>query len=121
MLNPDPVDPSAAGTPGISKGTQDAINSVEKFVLRLYIAGQTPRSITALENLRKLCEDHLSGRYELEVIDLLLQPKRARTDQILAIPTLVRSLPTPMARIIGDLSDTDQVLLGLNIQHKAAA
>jgi circadian clock protein KaiB len=92
----------------------------DRFVLRLYIAGQTPRSLTALANLRKLCDDHLSGRFELEVIDLLLQPQRARTDQILAIPTLVRSLPTPIARIIGDLSDTDQVLLGLNIQTKSA-
>lgn len=118
MLNSDPVEPSATGTTGISKGIPDPIEPLERFMLRLYIAGQTPRSLTALANLRKLCEDHLSGRYELEVIDLLLQPKRARTDQILAIPTLVRSLPTPMARIIGDLSDTDQVLLGLNIQPK---
>ena len=93
----------------------------ERFVLKLYIAGQTPRSLTALANLRKLCDDHLSGRFELEIIDLLLQPKRARTDQILAIPTLVRSLPMSMASIIGDLSDTDQVLLGLNLQTKSAA
>ncbi len=91
----------------------------EKFILRLYIAGQTPRSLTALANLRKICEEHLPGRYELEVVDLIMHPKRARTDQIMAIPTLVRSLPTPIARIIGDLSDSEQVLLGLNIQRKA--
>ena len=91
----------------------------EKFTLKLYIAGQTPRSLSALANLRKLCEEYLPGRYELEVVDLILQPKKARTDQILAIPTLVRSLPTPIARIIGDLSDTEQVLLGLNIQRNA--
>lgn len=91
---------------------------VERFTLKLYVAGQTPRSQAALANLRRLCEEHLPGRYELEVVDLILQPKRARTDQILAIPTLVRSLPTPIARIIGDLSDTEQVLMGLNIQRK---
>jgi circadian clock protein KaiB len=112
MFNPDRSDPTAAGPPS---------DSEERLLLKLYIAGQTPRSQAALENLRTLCDDHLPGRFELEVIDLLLQPKRARTDQILAIPTLVRSLPTPIARIIGDLSDTDQVLLGLNIQAKAEA
>lgn len=92
-------------------------NQEERFLLKLYIAGQTPRSQAALNNLRKLCEEYLPGRYDLEVIDLILHPKKARTDQILAIPTLVRSLPTPIARIIGDLSDTEQVLLGLNIQR----
>jgi circadian clock protein KaiB len=86
------------------------------FELRLYVAGQTPRSKTALENLRKICEEHLRGRYRLEVLDLALNPALARTDKILAIPTLVRSLPTPISRIIGDLSDEDQVLLGLNIR-----
>ena len=97
----------------------DVSLSEERFTLRLYIAGQTPRSLLALANLRKLCEEYLPGRYDLEVVDLILHPKRARTDQILAIPTLVRSLPTPIARIIGDLSDSEQVLLGLNIQRKA--
>lgn len=90
----------------------------ERFTLKLYVAGQTPRSLAALENLRKLCEEYIPGRYDLEVVDLIQHPKLARTDQILAIPTLVRSLPTPIARIIGDLSDTDQVLLGLNLQRK---
>lgn len=91
------------------------------FTLKLYIAGQTPRSRAAIDNLRKLCEEYLPGRYELEVVDLVQNPKLARTDQILAIPTLVRSLPTPIARIIGDLSDTEQVLMGLNIRRKPAA
>jgi circadian clock protein KaiB len=93
----------------------------ERFTLTLYIAGQTPKSLKALANLRRLCDEFLPGRYDLEIIDLLLHPKRARTDQILAVPTLVRSLPTSIARIIGDLSDTEQVLLGLNIQRKPIA
>lgn len=88
-----------------------------RFLLKLYVAGETPRSKAALANLKRLCDEHLPGQYELEVIDLILHPKLARTDQILAIPTLVRSLPTPIARIIGDLSDTEQVLMGLNIQR----
>jgi circadian clock protein KaiB len=93
----------------------------DRYLLKLYVAGETPRSKSALANLQRLCEEHLPGQYELEVIDLIQQPKLARTDQILAIPTLVRSLPTPIARIIGDLSDTEQVLMGLNIQRKPAA
>lgn len=93
----------------------------EKFILKLYVAGQTPRSQAAMGNLRRLCEEYLPGRYELQVVDLVQNPKLARTDQILAIPTLVRSLPTPIARIIGDLSDTEQVLMGLNLQRKPAA
>jgi circadian clock protein KaiB len=93
-------------------------DSGERIVLKLYIAGHTPKSIAAVENLRKLCEQYLAGRYEIEVVDLLLQPKLARTDQILAIPTLIRNLPTPIARIIGDLSDTEEVLVGLNVRKK---
>lgn len=88
----------------------------EVFQLKLYVAGQTPKSRAALENLRKICEGHLRGRYRLEVVDLAANPSLARTDRILAIPTLVRSLPTPISRIIGDLSDEQQVLLGLNVR-----
>jgi circadian clock protein KaiB len=84
--------------------------------LRLYVAGQTPKSVTALQNLNRLCEDHLAGRYRIEVIDLLKNPQLARGDQILAIPTLVRKLPEPMRKIIGDLSQTERVLVGLNIR-----
>jgi circadian clock protein KaiB len=86
------------------------------FELRLYVAGQTPKSKAALENLKKICEEHLRGRYRLEVVDLARNPALARTDKILAIPTLVRSLPAPISRIIGDLSDEEQVLMGLNVR-----
>jgi circadian clock protein KaiB len=88
----------------------------DTFELKLYVAGQTPKSKAALENLKKICEEHLHGRYRLEVVDLARNPALARTDKILAIPTLVRSLPTPIRRIIGDLSDVEQVLLGLNVR-----
>lgn len=84
--------------------------------LRLYVAGQTPKSIAALSNVRRLCEEHLEGRYNLEIIDLLVQPERATSDRILAIPTLVRKLPEPVRKIIGDLSNKDRVLIGLDIR-----
>jgi circadian clock protein KaiB len=83
--------------------------------LRLYVAGQTPKSIAAFANLKRLCETHLAGRYKIEVIDLLENPQLARGDQIVAIPTLVRKLPEPMRKIIGDLSDTARVLVGLQL------
>lgn len=86
--------------------------------LRLYVAGQTPRSVTAMANLKKLCEEHLAGRYRIEVIDLMENPQLARSDQILAIPTLVRRLPEPIRKIIGDLSNQERVLVGLNIQSQ---
>jgi len=85
--------------------------------LRLYVAGQTPKSIVALANLKKICKEHLKDEYNIEVIDLVRNPKLARQHQILAIPTLVRSLPTPIKKIIGDLSNTEKVLLGLDIQQ----
>jgi circadian clock protein KaiB len=88
--------------------------------LRLYIAGQTPKSITALANLNRLCEEHLAGRYTIEVIDLLREPHRARTDQIVAIPTLVRALPEPVRKLIGTLADTERVLVGLQINPPMA-
>ena len=84
--------------------------------LRLYVAGQTPNSLTAFSNLKKICEDHLKNRYHIEVIDLLEQPKLSKGDQILAIPTLVRKLPPPVRKIIGDLSDTERVLVGLDLR-----
>ena len=86
--------------------------------LRLYVAGQTPKSIAAFSNLKRLCEEHLAGRYRIEVIDLLVNPKLARDDQILAIPTLVRKLPDPIRRIIGDLSDTERTLIGLQLRPR---
>ena len=84
--------------------------------LRLYVAGQTPKSLAALANLRKICDEHLAGRYTLEVIDLVKHPQLAQGDQILAIPTLVRNLPPPIRKIIGDLSTVDRVLVGLNLR-----
>lgn len=84
--------------------------------LRLYVAGQTPKSLTALANLKRICHEHLDGKYELEVIDLVKNPQLAQGDQILAIPTLVRNLPVPMRKIIGDLSNVDRVLVGLDVQ-----
>ena len=84
--------------------------------LRLYVAGQTPKSVTALTNLKKYCETHLKGQYRIEVIDLLLQPQLAEGDQILAIPTLVRKVPEPIRKIIGDLSNEEKVLVGLDIR-----
>ena len=84
--------------------------------LRLYVAGQTPKSLTAFSNLKKICENHLKGRYRIEVIDLLEQPHLSKGDQILAIPTLVRKLPQPMRKIIGDLSDPERVLVGLDLR-----
>lgn len=87
----------------------------DTFVLRLYVAGQTPNSMAAFANLKKICEEHLAGRYEIEVIDLLENPHLARGDQILAIPTLVRKLPVPVRKIIGDLSNTERVLIGLDL------
>lgn len=90
----------------------------KEWNLRLYVAGATPRAVTAFENLKKICEEHLAGRYHIEVIDLLKDPKLARGHQILAVPTLVRELPEPVRKIIGDLSDTEQVLVGLDLQPR---
>ena len=87
----------------------------DPFLLRLYVAGQTPKSMTAFANLKNICEEHLAGRYQIEVVDLLKNPKLARGDQILAIPTLVRKLPEPVRKIIGDLSNTERVLIGLDL------
>src|ERR1700761_9365125 len=89
------------------------------YNLRLYVAGQTPKSLTALANLKEICEQHLAGRYRIEVIDLLEQPQLAAGDQILAVPTLVRRLPEPLKRIIGNLSDRERVLVGLDLRSEA--
>jgi circadian clock protein KaiB len=87
--------------------------------LRLYVAGQTPKSLTAFGNLKRICESHLKGRYRIEVIDLSERPQLSKGDQILAIPTLVRKLPQPVRKIIGDLSDTERVLVGLDLRVTA--
>ncbi len=91
-------------------------NETTGWQLKLYVAGKTPRSITAFDNLKIICEEHLEGKYHIEVIDLLEKPQLAKGDQILALPTLVRRLPEPMIKIIGDLSNTERVLVGLDIK-----
>src|SRR5687768_9013114 len=88
----------------------------ERWELRLYVAGQTPKSVLALQNITKYCKEHLDGQYGIEVIDLLISPQLAEGDQIFAIPTLVRKVPEPIRRIIGDLSNEERVLVGLNIR-----
>jgi len=88
----------------------------DKWVLRLYVAGQSPKALTALANLKKICEEQLDGKYGIEVIDLLKNPQLGKEDQILALPTLVRKLPVPVRKIIGDLSDTERVLVGLDLK-----
>lgn len=95
-----------------------AVNPVpEQWRLRLYVAGQTPKCLAAFANLRKICEEHLKGQYDIEVVDLLESPALAKGDQILAVPTLVRKLPEPVRKIIGDLSNTERVLVGLDIKR----
>lgn len=93
-----------------------ARSSADFYELRLYIAGQTSRSLAALANLKRICEEHLEGRYRIQVVDLLKHPQLARGDQILALPTLVRKLPKPIRKLVGDLSDTDRALVGLDLR-----
>jgi circadian clock protein KaiB len=96
--------------------TLDPEQDEEYFILKLYVAGQTPKSLTAFANLKKICEEHMKSRYSIEVVDLLKNPQLAKGDQILAIPTLVRKLPEPVRKIIGDLSNTERVLVGLDLK-----
>ena len=98
------------------KASKTTEKKAVKYELRLYVAGNTPKSVAALSNLEKYCEEHLKGQYKIEVIDLLVQPQLAEGDQILAIPTLVRKVPVPIRKIIGDLSNEEKVLVGLNIR-----
>ncbi len=91
----------------------------KKWELRLYVAGQTAKSLTAFQNLKKICEEHLAGEYHIEVVDLLEDPQLAKGDQIIALPTLVRQLPPPIRKIIGDLSNTERVLVGLDLRPRA--
>ena len=99
-------------------GRVDTGPDSERWELRLYTAGQTPKSLAAFSNLKRICEEHLPGRYQIEVVDLLENPRLAKEDQIVAIPTLVRKLPDPLRRIIGDLSDTERTLVGLQLRHR---
>ncbi len=90
----------------------------ERYVLRLYVTGQTPRSLRAIQNIKRICEEHLSGRYDLEVIDIYQRPSLAKGERIIAAPTLVKSLPAPIRRFVGDLSDSEKILFGLDLVPK---
>ena len=103
----------------VAKKQSSAADGSSEYQLRLYVAGQTVKSRAAMENLNRICETHLAGRYRIEVIDLLVNPKLAAGDQILAVPTLVRHLPEPIKKIIGDLSNEERVLVGLDVQPLA--
>jgi circadian clock protein KaiB len=104
----------------VSNVDEHAVQEPEKqpaeWVLRLYIAGQTPKTVSAFANLKHICETHLKGQYEIEVVDLLLNPSLAKGDQIVAVPSLVRQLPPPVKKIIGDLASEERVLIGLDLQ-----
>ena len=93
-------------------------DKAEKWELRLYVAGRTPKSVAALANLKRICEEHMEGQYHIEVIDLLEHPQLAKGDQIIALPTLVRKLPEPLKRIIGDMSNEERVLVGLDLRPR---
>lgn len=103
----------------MSANTAKSVVSGERWELRLYTAGQTPKSLAAFRNLKKVCDEHLAGRYEIEVIDLLANPRLAKDHQIVAIPTLVRKLPDPIRKIIGDLSDVERTLVGLDLRQRS--
>jgi len=95
-------------------------SATEKYLLRLYVAGTSARSSRAIENVRKICEEHLAGRYDLEVVDLYQQPVLSKGEQIVAVPTLIKKLPVPLRKFIGDMSDTDRILVGLDLRSKKA-
>jgi circadian clock protein KaiB len=124
MTEDDPAGPRAqlppVGVDAVPRTEQDDTDVPDGRVvynLRLYVAGKTPKSATAIANLRRICEEHLVGRYTVEVVDLLVHPQLAAGDQILALPTLVRRLPPPLKRIIGTLADTERVLVGLDLKE----
>ncbi len=104
---------------GMAKAKRSKAKRRKEWELRLYVAGQTSRSVAAFANLKKICEEHLKGEYQIEVVDLNKNPQLARGDQIIAIPTLVRKLPQPVRKIIGDLSNTERVLVGLDLRPLA--
>jgi len=98
---------------------ESSASTTEQWELRLYTAGQTPKSILAFNNLKRICEEHMPGRYQIEIVDLMRNPRLAKEDQIVAIPTLVRKLPQPLRKIIGDLSDTERTLVGLQLRSRS--
>ena len=102
-------------------GSDEDVDNPDNWALRLYVAGQTPKSIAAFSNLKRVCEEHLAGKYQIEVVDLLKNPQLAQGDHIVAIPTLVRKLPEPVRKIIGDLSNTERVLVGLQLRPQKSS
>ena len=112
MTKPEPDSTTAA----FIKAARES--QTEQYVLRLYVTGMTPRSIRAVENVRAICEEHLQGRYDLEVIDIYQQPTLAEGEQIIAAPTLIKKLPLPLRKVIGDMSSTERVLVGLDLRSK---
>lgn len=113
-MKPKPIENAAASFERALKQHRDG----EKYVLRLYITGLTPRSTAAIENIKTICEEHLQGRYELEIVDVYQQPTLAKGQQIIAAPTLIKQLPLPLRRFIGDMSQTEKILLGLDLRPK---
>ena len=107
----------ARATTEALEASADAPSASETWELRLYVAGKSPKSVAAFSNLKRLCEEHLAGRYRIEVVDLLKNPQLAAGDQIVAIPTLIRKLPEPLRRIVGDLSDAERTLVGLQLRQ----
>jgi len=99
-------------------GTKNAGKAVKEWQLRIYVAGETDKSRKAIENLKKVCEEHLKGKYEIEVVDLVKSPQLAAEDQIFAVPTIIRKLPEPLKKLIGDMSVSEKVLVGLDIKPK---
>ncbi len=110
--------PTKTSRAGTAYRSETESGGSDMWNLRLYVAGQTPRAMAALDNLKRICEEHLAGKYTIEVIDLLRNPQLARGDQILAVPTLVRKLPEPVRKIIGDLSNEERVLVGLDLRPR---
>lgn len=104
-----------------TRAFEEALSETRHYVLRLFVTGTTPRSLRAIQNIRALCEEKLQGRYDLEVIDIYQHPDRAKPEQIVVTPTLVKKLPLPFRKIIGDLSDKDRVLVGLDLQPRNAS
>jgi len=115
-MTTEPHDSVAEFENALNEGASD-----ERYVLRLYVTGMTPRSTEAVASIKAICEEHLQGRYDLEVIDIYKYPKLAKDEQIIAVPTLIKKLPAPLRRFIGNLSDQDRVLLGLDLHQKARA
>ncbi len=111
------ANPARRAKPNVKRALRAVAST--RYRLNLYVAGQSPRSVSAIANIKRICEEHLQGRYELEVIDLYQQPQLALGEQIIAVPTLIRKVPPPLRRIIGDLSNTERVLVGLDLRAKA--